>query len=219
MNKKIIYNINKLMLYIVFTIFSLLTYFTFTSTSAYGFDYSIGIMSGYFEPTNSKDSYEAVYDSGGICFGVVGEIPLWNTFNFNFRASSFSKSGQRVYIDPSGNITKTGANEDLSIYNFIGGVKWKYAISQTIDLYTGIDLGFWNLKTDSTQKSYSKSGFGYLFLGGVKFLTTSTFSLFLEANYSSVPDMIGNEPNSTATYYNDTDIGGLGFNLGVSYNF
>lgn len=182
-----------------------------------------GLIFGYHEPINAKDSYRAVYDSGGIQFGIIFDYRILDWLDLEFRALRFSKSGMRVVIDGNGNITETDNPEDLEILSLTLGAKYIIIQNSKVAPYIGLAFGNWNMKTESSigdyTRTFDKSGIGAMIMAGAQYHLQESFSLGLDLSYSSVPDMIGSEPGSTSYYYNEKDIGGFSVNLFLMYRF
>lgn len=207
-------------LIVVFVFFLL---FNFSEVFASENNMGIGLIMGYHEPSNSSDSYKAVYDSGDIQFGIMYDYRVIDWLVLDLRIMRFGTSGNRVTIGAGGDIIKTDHPEDLEIISITAGARYVFGNSETIAPYIGLSIGNWNMTTESTIGAYKakfdNSGFGAMFMAGAQLFPRNKFSLCFDINYSSVPDMIGDDPNSASYYYGDSDIGGLSVNLIGQFRF
>jgi len=181
--------------------------------------HGIGLVLGYFEPSNARESYEAVYDSPGLRFGIIYDYAIVRSVALDVRVNYFTKSGNRVFVGSDGSVTETDINEDLTIANVTAGAKYVFFSDKNVCPYLGGGIGFWRLETSSEVDDYSKTGFGGLAFAGVRLFAQKAFSLNVEVSYSIVPDMIGSEPSSTSFFYGEDDIGGLAANCLLQYRF
>ncbi len=185
--------------------------------------FGAGLLFGLHEPINAGDSYKAVYSSAGVQYGIIFDYRILEWLDLDLRITRFTKSGHRVLIDDNGQITETSNPEDLEILSFTAGARWIFVLDDEYAPYVGAAIGSWSLSTESNvgeyHNTYDKTGVGIMIMAGVQLFQNNPFSLGLDLNYSSVPDMIGDEAGSTSYYYGETDIGGFSANIVVQYRF
>jgi opacity protein-like surface antigen len=183
----------------------------------------VGLAAGYHEPMNARDSYRAVYDSGNLQLGLVCDYRLCDWLSLDFRITNFNKSGRRVTIDETGNITKTNNTEDLQIWSVTAGARWHFLQGHTILPYAGVAVGGWSISTESalgdSSLTYDKTGIGAMVMTGLQIFPQNRFSYGFDVSYSFVPDMIGDEPGTVSNVYGDTDIGGLSVGALIQFRF
>lgn len=206
--------------YIVFGVFVLLlTQISVVSGHSIG----VGLMAGYHEPLNSRDSYKAVYDSGDLQLSLIADYRMFETIAFDVRVMSFTTSGLRVTIDSGGRETKTNHPEDLHIWAITAGARWYFMETRNYSPYAGLAVGNWWIDTESTigdsSLKYSNNGIGGMIFGGVQLYPQNMFSYGFDMSYTVVPNMIGDQPGTVSHFYNESDIGGLSVGAMVQIRF
>jgi hypothetical protein len=204
-------------------VFTVLFLIVIPISSAFEYSFGVGLMAGYHEPINSRDSYQAVYDSGDIHLGLVGDYRMFDNIALDIRVMSFMTSGYRVTIDSAGQITQTNHPEDLHILAITAGARWFFMETDTYSPYAGLAVGNWWIDTESTvgnsNLKYSNSGIGAMLVAGVQMFPQKKISYGFDLSYSVVPNMIGDQPGTVSHFYNDSDIGGLSASAMVQFRF
>jgi|SoiMethySBSTD1v2_1073268.scaffolds.fasta_scaffold03409_15 opacity protein-like surface antigen len=168
----------------------------------------------------ASDTFDAVLGSPmGVVFGGGAEVVLPQRLFFSGRVSHFQKSGERVFvlddevfpldIDTTVSITPVevtagyrfharGRNRNMIPY-LGGGVGW-HRYDETADFAeTGDDV--------------SKTFVGYHVLGGAEFRMGRTFGIGGEAQWTTIPDALGDEPGSASAAFDESDLGGISFRV------
>lgn len=198
----------------------LLCTFSAGETLASGFldDSSIGLRLGHFEPINASDSYDAVYGSGALLYGLLWDYQVRGFLTIEGEYHHFAKSGERVNLvgnDWVGN----GIAEDLTYNAFLATAKYIFRRDTGTRPYLGAGLGFYLIDVSSPAGGDTFNKPGYHFTAGALFLAEKKINITAEARYSLIPGVLGDNPNSVSAYYGDSDAGGLAISLGVLYSF
>ena len=168
---------------------------------------------------SAKRSFTAVLDSStGRVFGGGGETLLpWHIF-VNLRASRFRAIGQRVFIF-------NGTQFDLGIPTTItvtpveltGG--YRFDFGWPLVPYGGAGLGWHRYEETSrfaeASENVSERFTGYHALGGVEFRLARWIAAAAEAQWATVPDALGDDPNSVSHEFDESDLGGMTLRLKV----
>ncbi len=198
----------------------LLCSFTAADCLAGGFldDSSAGVRLGYFEPTNASDSYDAVYGSGALLYGLLWDWRVREYLVIEGEYHHFAKSGERVNL-AGGSWVSNGIKEDLSYDSFLATAKYMFRRDRGTQPYLGAGLGLYLIDVSSSVGGSSFSKPGYHFTAGSLFMANKKINITAELRYSMIPSVLGDNPNSVSAYYGESDAGGLAFALGVLYSF
>jgi len=166
----------------------------------------------------ASESFKAVLGSpSGIIYGGGVEAVLPQGVFVSFRASRFQKDGTRVFvfgdqpIDLGIAMTVTVTPIELTAgYRFVlhnkrlipyagGGIGW-HRYEETSDFATDSE----NVKERHT---------GYHLVGGAEFRVAQWFGVAGEAQWSTVSDALGQDPNSVSAAFNETNLGGGTFRV------
>ncbi len=181
-------------------------------------DSSIGLRLGHFEPTNSSDSYDAVYGSGSFLYGLLWDWRIRDYLVLEGEYHHFAKSGERVNL-VGNSWVRNGIPEDLTYDAFLATAKYMFRRDKDTQPYLGAGLGYYLIDVSSSAGGGSFSKPGFHFTAGALFLAEKKINIAAEARYSLIPSVLGDDPNSVSAYYGDSDAGGLSLALGVLYNF
>ena len=167
----------------------------------------------------AEESFTAILGSSrGTVFGGGVEAVLPQGVFVNLRASRFRKTGQRVFV--SG-----GEQFDLGIPTTIGvtpvQVTGGYRFPVVIGLtpYAGAGPGWYHF-TETSQfadedENVDERFTGFHLLGGAEVRLVRWLSLAGELQWATVPDAIGDDPNSVSHEFNESDLGGTTFRFKV----
>ena len=160
----------------------------------------------------AQQSFTAILGSrSGAVFGGGVEAILPQRIFVSLRASRFSKTGERVFISNGERfglgIPTTVALTPLQI---TGGYRFPRVSGLTP--YAGAGPG-WYRYTETSQfagedEDVNARFSGFHVLGGAEFQLSRWLSLGGELQWATVPDAIGNNPNSVAREFNETNLGG-----------
>jgi opacity protein-like surface antigen len=172
----------------------------------------------FFAPA-AKDSYEAVYGSGGMFIGLGGTILFAREMvAIDIAADLLRKDGERVE-QVGDHLEKTGESTTLTYIPVTVTARYRFRAGSSVVPFVGGGLGLYYLEEESdvvddrTGGGSTGGGWhgGAHFSGGVEFMADRVFSLTLEGRLFSVPDAIGER--GTSLYYDETDAGGLALYL------
>ena len=161
----------------------------------------------------ASDSFEAVLGtSTGTLFGGGGEVLLPRRIFVSLRASRFQKDGERVFafagetfglgIDTTIRVTPI----ELSAGYRFGTPRWR------VVPYAGGGLGWHRYEETSAfaedEENVKETHRGYHLMGGVEVRLARWFGVGGEAQWTTVPDALGQDPNGVSTAFDETDLGG-----------
>ncbi len=167
----------------------------------------------------AEQSFTAILGSStAAVFGGGVEVVLPQRIFVNVRASRFRQTGQRVFV--SG-----GEQFDLGIPTTVTltplQVTAGYRFPRVIGLtpYAGAGPG-WHHFTETSQfadtsENVDEQFSGFHVLGGAEVRLVRWLSLGGELQWATVPDAIGEDPNSVAREFNESDLGGTTFRFRV----
>ena len=160
----------------------------------------------------AEQSFSAILGSrAGAVFGGGVEVVLPQRIFVSVRASRFSKTGERVFVTDGERfglgIPTTVALTPLQI---TGGYRFPPVIGLTP--YAGAGPG-WYRYTETSQfaaadEDVSERFSGFHILGGAEFQLKRWLSLGGELQWATVPDAIGDDANSVAREFSESDLGG-----------
>ena len=165
----------------------------------------------------AEQSFTAILGSRtGPVFGGGVEIVLPQRIFVSLRASRFRKTGERVFVSEGERfglgIPTTVALTPLQI---TGGYRFPRVIR--LVPYAGAGPG-WYRYTETSQfaredEDVAERFSGFHILGGAEAQLAGWLSLGGELQWATVPDAIGNDVNSVAREFNETDLGGTTFRV------
>jgi opacity protein-like surface antigen len=167
----------------------------------------------------AEESFAAILGSStAAVFGGGVEVVLPRRVFVNVRASRFRHTGQRVFV--SG-----GERFDLGIPTTVtltplqitGGYRFPRVVGLTP--FAGAGPGWYHF-TETSQfadasENVDEQFSGFHVLGGAEVRLVRWLSLGGELQWATVPDAIGEDPNSVAREFNESDLGGTTFRFKV----
>jgi opacity protein-like surface antigen len=166
----------------------------------------------------ASDSFKAVLGSpSGIVFGGGGEALLGKDVFVSVHVSRFSKDGTRVFVF-NDETFDLGIPTTVTVtpIEITGGYRFAYGNPKLVP-YAGGGIGWHRYKEVSDfaddDENVSETHTGYHVLGGVETRVSTWFSVAGEAQWSFVPDGLGQDPNSVSAAFDETDLGGLTFRV------
>jgi hypothetical protein len=177
----------------------------------------------------AANSFEAVTGtSTGIVLGGGGEIVLPGGIFAAARVSRFQTTGQRVFVF-EGETFPLGIDSTIRIIPFevSGGYRFNRdrrapgpARSTTptrIIPYVGGGIGWHRYQETSDfaedDENVADTFRGYHLLGGAEVRVGRWFGVSGEAQWTTVPDSLGQDPNGVSTAFDETDLGGMAFRV------
>jgi opacity protein-like surface antigen len=181
-------------------------------------DSSAGLRLGYFDPINASDSYDAVYGSGALFYGLLWDWRVREYLVIEGEYYHFAKSGERV--NRAGDSwVGNGIPEDLTYDSFLATAKYMFRRDKGTQPFLGAGLGLYLIDVSSSVGGGSFSKPGYHLTAGALFMAEKKINITAEVRYSLIPSVLGDNPNSVSAYYGESDAGGLALALGVLYSF
>jgi hypothetical protein len=168
----------------------------------------------------ASKSFEAVLGaSTGTVFGGGVEVILPQRVFLSVRASRFQKDGERVFvfdgrtfglgIDTTVRVTPV---EITAGYRF-GPRRWR------VVPYAGGGIGWHRYEETSAfaedDENVNETHRGYHIVGGAEFRVLRWLGVGGEAQWTTVRDALGQNPNSASAAFTETDLGGAVFRVKV----
>ena len=171
------------------------------------------------EAFTASESFKAILGTAsGVVFGGGGEVLLPKNIFVNVRASRFQKHGERVFVS-GGQTFGLGIDTTISVtpieltggYRF-GGFGW-------ITPYGGGGIGWHRYRETSEfatgDENVDQTNTGYHVLGGADFRIMRWLAAAGEAQWTSVADALGTDPNGVSTAFGETNLGGATFRVKI----
>ena len=167
---------------------------------------------------SASQSFEAVLGTAtGMLFGGGAEALFSGRVFVNVRVSRFEHSGERVFVSggtqfplgiPS---TVTITPIEVSAGYRVVRPRWR------VVPYAGGGIGWYGYAETSEfatdEENVSERFTGYHVLGGVEFPLSRWIGIAGEAQWATVPDALGQDPNSVAREFGESNLGGTTFRV------
>ena len=161
----------------------------------------------------ATESFKAVLGSDrGVVFGGGVEAVLpWRIF-VSLRASRFRDTGERLFIfDKQQFDLWIPVTITVTPIELTGG--YRFDFGARVVPYAGAGVGWHQYEETSKFSEPSenvKDRFtGYHLLGGVEVRGTRWLGAAFEAQWATVPDALGRDPNAISTEFGESDLGGV----------
>jgi opacity protein-like surface antigen len=164
---------------------------------------------------SAERSFDAVLGSasGPVFGGGVEAVLPWRVF-VNLRASRFRRTGQRVF---------TFDNQQFSLgipvtvrvapLELTGG--YRFDFGAPLVPYAGAGVGWHNYEETSKFADADENArdvfTGFHVLGGTELRLGRWVGAAFEAQWATVPDALGSNPNSVAREFQESNLGGVTF--------
>ena len=167
----------------------------------------------------AEKSFRAVLGSDtGRVFGGGIEAVLPQRIVVNLRASRFREAGQRVFLF-NGQQFDLGIPTTITVtpLEFTGG--YRFDFGRRFIPYGGAGLG-WHRYEETSRfadagENVNERFTGYHVMGGAEFRLAQWIGAAAEAQWTTVPDALGADPNSASHEFDESDLGGVTFRLKV----
>jgi opacity protein-like surface antigen len=164
-------------------------------------------------------SFKAVLGSeSGRVFGGGVEAVLPQRVFVNLRASRFREVGQRVFLF-NGEQFGLGIPTTVTVtpVELTGG--YRFDFGRRLIPYGGAGLG-WHEYEETSQfadasENVNERFTGYHVVGGAEFRLARWIGAAAEVQWATVPDALGDDPNSVSHEFDESDLGGVTFRLKV----
>ena len=169
---------------------------------------------------SAKDSFEAIAGSAtGPVFGGGGEVVLRQGWFFGGRVARFATDGHRVFVS-DGEVFDLGLDTTITItpIEFTGGYRFTAPRRRLIP-YVGGGIGSYRYREESEfaaeGEDVDESFTSYHLLGGAEYRISRWLGVAGEAQWTTVPDAIGQDPSSVGAAFDETNLGGSTFRVKV----
>jgi opacity protein-like surface antigen len=166
----------------------------------------------------AEQSFTAILGSRtGPVFGGGVEIVLPQRVFVGLRASRFSKTGERVFIS-DGETFGLGIPTTIALtpVQITGGYRFP-RVAGRLTPYAGAGPGWYSYSETSEfageDEDVSERFTGFHLLGGAEVQLARWLSLGGELQWATVPDAIGEDANSVAREFSETNLGGTTFRV------
>ena len=165
----------------------------------------------------ASESFDAVLGTHtGVVFGGGAEAVIGHIF-VAVRASRFQKDGTRVFVSGD-EVFDLGIPTTIRITPVLitGGYRFAEDDRRVVP-YVGGGIGWHHYSETSDfaadDEDVSETNTGYHLLGGAEVRLGDLFGVAGEVEWSRVPDALGQNPNSVAAAFDETDLGGVTFRV------
>ena len=167
----------------------------------------------------ADQSFSAVLGSDtGRAFGGGIEVVLPRHVFVTLRASRFHDVGQRVFLF-DGRQFDLGIPTTITITPLELTAGYRFDRGWRLVPYGGAGMSRHRYEETSAFSEASErvdAHFsGYHVLGGAEFRLTRWLGAAVETQWATVPDALGNDPNSVSHEFEESDLGGMTFRLKV----
>jgi len=167
---------------------------------------------------SSTESFTAVLGSpSGIVYGGGVEAVFARGVFVSLRVSRFRKDGTRVFVFNNKPIDLGIATTvTVTPIEVTGGYRFPLK-NATVIPYAGAGVGWHRYEETSdfatSDEDVKATHQGYHVLGGAEVRLSRLFSVAGEAQWSTVPDALGENPNSVSAAFDESDLGGVTFRV------
>ena len=161
----------------------------------------------------AADSFNAVLGTDrSPLIGISGEVVLPQRVFGSVRWSRFEEDGRRVFVF-EGEPLDLGIDTTVRLtpVEITGGYRFANLIRRVIP-YVGAGLG-WHRYEETSEfaegnDNVDETHRGYHLLGGAEFRLSRWFGVAGEVQWTTVPDALGQDPNSASAEFGEDDLGG-----------
>lgn len=167
----------------------------------------------------AEKSFNAVLGSDtGRVFGGGVEAVLPQRVFVSLRVSRFREVGQRVFLF-NGRRFDLGIPTTITVtpVEFTGG--YRFDVGGRFVPYGGAGLG-WHRYEEASRfadagENLDERFSGYHVVGGAEFRMAQWIGASAEAQWTTVPDALGDDPNSVSREFDESNLGSVTFRLKV----
>jgi hypothetical protein len=166
----------------------------------------------------AKDTFDAILgSSSATVYGGGGEVVLRQRWFFGGRVARFKQDGQRVFVS-GGEVFDLGIDTTITItpIELTGGYRLN-APGRRVIPYAGGGIGSYRYREEAEfamgDDDVDESFTSYHVLGGVELRITRWLGVAGEAQWTTVPDAIGQELTSVGAEFEETNLGGSTFRV------
>jgi opacity protein-like surface antigen len=174
---------------------------------------------GFF---TAAESFEAILGSrSGVLFGGGGEARLRGGIFAGMRVSRFERSGTRVFVEED-QVFDLGIPATVTVMpvETVAGYRFGRRQERAVP-YLGGGVGWHRYRERSdfatSSENVSQTFTGYHVLGGVEWRASRLIAVAGEAQWTTVPDALGQHPDSVSAAFGEKDLGGVGVRVRVVF--
>jgi len=161
----------------------------------------------------AAQSFDAVLGSrSGLLFGGGVEVVFPVRVFVNLRASRFHAVGQRVFLF-NGEQFDLGIPATVTVTPMEVTAGYRFNLGTRLVPYGGAGLGWHRYQETSAfaeaEENLDERFTGYHVVGGAEFRVLRWLAAAAEAQWATVPDALGGDPNSVSHAFDETDLGGV----------
>jgi len=169
---------------------------------------------------SAAHSFDAVLGTHrGVVFGGGVDVVLPSAIFVGVRASRFQKNGTRVFV-LNDQVFDLGIPLTVRVVpiQVTGGYRFKVGRRHVVP-YLGGGVG-WFRYTESSDfaddsENVVETFTGYHVLGGAELRVSRNVGIAGEAEWSIVPNALGQEPSGVSSAFDETNLGGVTFRVKV----
>ena len=175
-----------------------------------------GFFDGGSTTFTAKKSFKAILGKeSGLVYGGGVEAVEKNVF-LNVRASRFKKTGERVFVF-EGQEFPLGIPETITVTPIELNGGYRFDFGSWLVPYAGIGVSWHKFsdvsKFNDDSENVNETFKGFQVTGGAEFRLSSWLGAAAEAQWSRVPNALGQNDNSVAKMFDETDLGGTTFRV------
>ena len=160
----------------------------------------------------AAESVKAVLGSrSGTLFGGGGEVRLGSGIFVGMRASRFEGSGTRVFV-LQGQVFDLGIPTTVTVTPVETVAGYRFGRHRAVP-YAGGGVGWHRYQERSdfatSDEDVNETFTGYHVLGGLEWRASRLVALAGEAQWTTVPDALGQHPDSASAAFGEEDLGGV----------
>jgi len=175
-----------------------------------------------FDSMTASKSFDAALDTSHLTAlgGGADVVDLWKHLFARVSVTHVSKDGSRAFFDGSQAVS-LGIPLTVSMTPVEIGGGWRFSGAPAARLtpYAGGGVVIVSYKETSQfadpSENFSGSFTGYNVFGGAEYSITKWLVAAGEAQFRSVPNALGDNPNSLSQAFNETDLGGFTLRITV----
>ena len=162
----------------------------------------------------AQSTFNAEFDSASARFWGGGvDVVVRRKIFVDLAISRMSRTGQRFFVDNSGNVFHLGIASNVTItpVELSAGYRWRL---RRIIPYAGVGVGWYHYQQvddfSDPSENVDTTHIGFLATGGVEFRMAKWVGITGDAQYTHVPGILGrNGLTSGSQQFGESDLGGI----------
>lgn len=165
----------------------------------------------------ASESFKAVLGAArGTVFGGGAEVVLPQRIFAGVRMSRFRATGERVFVF-NGEQFGLGIPTTITVTPIEVNGGYRFDFGQRVVPFAGGGISWHKYEETSdfatADENVSQRLTGYQVLGGAEVRLGRWIGVAGEAQWSTVPDALGQDPNGVSAEFDETDLGGVTFRV------